>query len=318
METEKLYRNKDWLKDKYLEKQLSTYQIAKLCKCGHVVIGNWLRNHNIPIRFCKIRNHLSYKRKIGNDKYCNGDWLKEKYLKEKLSASQISKLCNVNHHTILHWLNEFNIPTRSFNDQCHFSRGNHCNLSNEAIEWINGELLGDGCLQHWKSYSAKISYGSKYKEYIDYVSDILLSFRIKQMGKIRKRYHEDMNCYTYNYQSCYYAELLPIYKQWYPEPERKKVIPRDLKLTPLVLRQEYIGDGCLSHPKKRKPCITLATCGFLVKDVKWLINQLNKLGFKATRRPANNIIAISSYSTRAFLDYIGKCPVKCYQYKFRY
>ena len=51
--------------------------------------------------------------------------------------------------------------------------------------------------------------------------------------------------------------------------------------------------------------------------MKWLTQQLNKLGFKTTIT-ADNRIRISAYSTKDFLNYIGKCPVKCYQYKFNY
>ena len=62
----------------------------------------------------------------------------------------------------------------------------------------------------------------------------------------------------------------------------------------------------------------LSTCGFSISDVEWLISQLNELGFKATRMSSNNVIHISTYSAKAFLNYIGKCPVKCYQYKWNY
>ena len=104
----------------------------------------------------------------------------------------------------------------------HIRKANHCNLSQEAIEWINGELLGDGCLFAESIYSARVCYTSKYEEYINYVSNILKSFGIEQSGERRKYHHtdRDMDCYYYNYQSRAYTELYPIYKQWYPE--RKK------------------------------------------------------------------------------------------------
>jgi len=80
-----------------------------------------------------------------------------------------------------------------------------------------------------------------------------------------------------------------------------------------------IGDGCLKHPKNGKPYIVLATCGFPIEDVKWLVKELDKLGFKSTRWPSDNTIYISTYSTKDFLKYIGnKSPTKCYDYKFNY
>jgi len=248
--------------------------------------------------------------------YQNKDWLYNIYTIKNLSTVQVSILLKVNDETIRRWLHKFNIPVRSYGLAKHLKYGNHCQLSSEMIKWLNGELLGDGNLYSRSSYSANFRYGSKYFEYCQYVSDTLKCFGIEQSGKINKRYHKDRNCYSYFYQSRRYAELLPIRKQWYPEG--KKIIPKDLKLTPLTLRQHYIGDGSLVHPQKAKPYIVLSTCGFSISDVEWLISQLNELGFKATRMSSNNVIHISTYSAKAFLNYIGECLVECYQYKWNY
>lgn len=188
----------------------------------------------------------------------------------------------------------------------------------KAIEWINGELLGDGCLRSRHSCSACFSYASKYSEYIQYVSDKLESFGIERVGKIRKYYHKKYNCPNYCYCSRDYKKLISIFQQWYPEG--KKIVPKDIELTPLTCRQWYIGDGSLSKETRwyGRSAIKLATCGFSIPDVNWLIKKLNILGFKLKRQPFNNSIRISVHSTKDFLDYIGKCPVKCYQYKWAY
>ena len=249
-------------------------------------------------------------------KYKDKKWLKKQYSDKEQSTYKIAKLCDCRQTTIIRWLKRFNIPVRSRSESRHLAQANHCNLSNEERQWIDGELMGDGCLPSYSKYSAYFRYSSKYLEYIQYVSDTLNSFGIKQSGKICKRYYKEMDCYSYHYASLSYAELLPIRKRWYPEG--KKIIPKDLELTPLVLRQEMIGDGSLHHPKRQRPYITLHTEGFPVSDVEWLVNQLNSLDFKSTIQYANNIIGISTKSTKQFLDYIGNCPVNCYQYKFNY
>ena len=198
------------------------------------------------------------------------------------------------------------------------NKSNHCKLSNKAIEWINGELLGDGCLQSCSIYSARFQYGSKYLEYIEYIRDTLKSFGIKQSGKIRKTYIENYGAYIFSYSSLSYVELRPIRERWYPKG--KKIIPKDLELTPLTCRQWYIGDGSLKHRKiggQGRPRIVLATHCFVIPDVENLIGKLIYLGFKTTRWLSNEMY-ISTYSTKEFLNYIGKCPVKCYQYKFNY
>lgn len=254
--------------------------------------------------------------KVFNKKlYQNREWLYKKYWGEMLSTHQIAKLCGACSATIYKYLIDFNIPTRSKIEGMILAKSNHIKLSNEAIEWIEGELLGDGCIVSNSSFSARFVYSSKYKEYIKYVSNTLNFFGIKQTGKIIKRVHKKLGNVTYNYSSLNYRELLPIRRKWYPND--KKRIPKDLKLTSLVLRQHFIGDGSLEHRKRESPSIILNTMGFKISDVIYLVNSLIKVGIKATRRK-RNIIHISSYSTKAFLDYIGRCPVKCYQYKWAY
>lgn len=254
--------------------------------------------------------------KSKNAIYKNKEWLEDKHINEKLSTNKLAKKCQVVQNTIWCWLKKFDIPISSKSEGNHLRQANHCNLSQKAIEWINGELLGDGSLNCRSPYSARFVYSSKYFEYAQYVSKTLRSFGIEQSRKILKRNYKKTNCYTYQYRSLSYVELLPIYKYWYPNG--KKIIPRDIKLGSITLRQHYIGDGSLIHREGRKPYIVLATCGFMVPDVEWLVKQLIKIEFKATRQRANNIIYISAYSTKGFINYIGKCPVKCYQYKFEY
>ena len=197
----------------------------------------------------------------------------------------------------------------------HLAKANHCNLSQEAKEWINGELLGDGSIRSHNVWSAQFRYGSKYLEYCRYVKEILAFFEIAG-GNIYKQYHKIFNCYSYHYDSFCYVELLPIKKQWYPN--NKKIVPKDIELTPLTCRQWYIGDGMLAHFKKKRPCIILFTYAFSIDDIEWLVEELNKLGFKTVRQPSCNRIHISAYSTQNFLNYIGKCPVNCYKYKWDY
>lgn len=233
-----------------------------------------------------------------------------------MTINQIAKLSKVTYGTIYEFMEKYNISRRTKSEANHLIRGNHCNLSKKAIEWLNGELLGDGYLRSDTIYSARFVYTSKYIEYIQYVSNTLESFRIKQSGRIREEINKNQGNLSYKYNSIFYEELYPIYKQWYPNG--KKIIPRDIKLTPITLRQHYIGDGCLQHSKRIMKFIALHTNGFKPDDVEWFKNKLIKMGFKSTRRPSDNAIGISAYSTKDFLDYIGKCSVKCYEYKWNY
>jgi len=310
MKTEKIYRNKDWLEEKYLGKKLSTIQIGKFYNYNPETIRKWLKKHNIKIRSYSEANFFKSERK--HKDYLNKMWLENKYIKEKFSIRQIAKEINVSSSVVNRWLHKFNILVRFRSE----TQTNYCNLSQKAIEWINGEIMGDACLWSCNSRSARFLYSSKYLEYVQYISDTLKSFGIEQVGKIRRYHHKKRDYYTWHYISRSYVDLLAIRRQWYPNGE--KIIPKDLNLTPLTCRQWYIGDGSLNHSNSGKSRIILCTCGFPIKYVEWLVKQLIKLGFIATRQPSANVIAISTYSTKQFLDYIGKCPVQCYQYKWEY
>lgn len=247
--------------------------------------------------------------------YKNREWLYNQYWNNKLSPIKIGRLCG-SYMTIRRWLKKLDIPRRPCGECQHLGKTYHCDLFQEAIQWINGELLGDGHLYSKSVYSAGFSYTSKYLEYAQYVSDTLKLFGIEQIGNINKRINKKWNNHSYQYTSHSYPELLFLHRQWYPKG--KKVIPKNIRLTPITLRQHHIGDGMLRHQKYGKPHIILSTNGFDIDDVKWLIRKLIKIGFRATRQIHNNSIYISSYSTKDFLNYIGKCPVRCYQYKFEY
>lgn len=139
-------------------------------------------------------------------------------MKEKLNVEQINKECEIS--SVGYWLRKFNILQRSKSEICHISKANHCNLSKVAIEWISGELLGDGYLYSQSPQSANFLYGSKYLEYINYISNILKSFGVERVGKINKTIYRDLKCCVYRYASRQYEELLSVRKKWYPEGKK--------------------------------------------------------------------------------------------------
>lgn len=251
--------------------------------------------------------------------YQNKEWLNNKYWNEELSVNQIANICKISNEGLRKWMIRFDISRRCRSEATYLRSKNHCNLSQEAIEWINGELLGDGSLVSQSQYSARFVYGSKYLEYIKYIKDTLKSFGINITGKIYKKQDKKRGNISYSYTSRAYPELLYIHKKWYPKG--KKIVPKDIKLTPITLKQHYIGDGSLNKRKDKKhwkPYIVLSTNNFTILDVEWLVKYLIRLGFKTLRRPARNDISVSVHSTKDFLNYIGKCPVECYQYKWAY
>jgi hypothetical protein len=59
-------------------------------------------------------------------------------------------------------------------------------------------------------------------------------------------------------------------------------------------------------------------CNLSQEDIEGIRTELLNLGIKTTRqkRKNNDVIYILIQSIKDFLNYIGECPVRCYQYKF--
>ena len=117
---EHLYKNADWLQQRYQDEGLSMEQIAELAECCTVTILNWMRQYDIPRRSpAKI-----LKARWGQGDFddqrsqlCqDADWLQQKYYTEKLPLSSIAKLAECSVQTVLNWMQRHNIPRRSPSD----------------------------------------------------------------------------------------------------------------------------------------------------------------------------------------------------------
>lgn len=100
-------RNKKWLYQKYWGEKLSLTQIANLCRADSSIIHYWMKKHRIKART------LSEAQNIIDKPYNHRSWLRKKYCKDKLTASEIAKICAVKTFNIFHALKKYGIKTRS-------------------------------------------------------------------------------------------------------------------------------------------------------------------------------------------------------------
>jgi len=257
---------------------------------------------------------------IANDTYRNKGWLVNQYCRNNMSQEEMAKMCGVNRASILKWMRRHGVDARSVSDQS-LLRANSVLLCDENTDFIDGLLLGDGCLIRKSNISAKYSHADKHSAYIIWLLDKIESFGISQSGKIRMRETQAMGyrSVAYDFNTKSYIELLDIYKRWYIDG--KKRVPQDLCLSKTSCMNWYIGDGCLKISKQRsgRPSIVLYTNGFLKNDVLLLIEKLMEIGICAVRQPSRNTLRLNHENTLKFLDYIGPCPEPiwhCYGYKW--
>jgi len=144
--------------------------------------------------------------------------------------------------------------------------------------------------------------------------DTFKRYNIKAIGKpiyVQKT----GNATVYHFATRTYPELKEIYDLFYVN--KKKLVPKTLSLSPVLVRQWYLGDGSLNRRKDKKenPTITFATNSFTEGDVDFLVSKFISIGIKAKKYKGFTInIPYSSLST--FFEYIGKCPIEIYKYKW--
>ncbi len=251
----------------------------------------------------------------------NKEWLYNEYIILGKSPYIISKEQNVDRAAITYWLKKYQIPIRNSKEAMSlWSNRKPLSLTQDAKDFIDGELLGDMHVAYTSKYTARIGYTSKYKEYLIWLSKYLKQFGIEQSGKIRKTIQPIETSFggtIFSYISKSYDELLEFRNRWYIN--NKKIVPQEIELAPLVCRQWYIGDGNLLKNKKlivNGYSICLATCGFEEYEIFMLIRKLQELGIKASFIKTKRIY-ITTSSVLDFLNYIGPCPIDCYAYKWR-
>ena len=110
MERKKLYQDRDWLYQKYINEKLSMTQIASLYGIKHTTINHWMKRHRIKART------ISEAQNIKDKPYNHKSWLRQKYWEEKLSISEIGKICGVGSSNIFFALKRHGIKTRSISE----------------------------------------------------------------------------------------------------------------------------------------------------------------------------------------------------------
>ena len=181
---------------------------------------------------------------------------------------------------------------------------NHCSLNDKEIECLNGMLLADGHIEGSK-LSGRLTYGCKFKETLDDIQNNIknLTYSPLWQSKITLCWH---------LKSRYFKELKEIRNKWYPKS--KKIVPIDIKLTPICLYWWFIGDGYRCDYN-----IKFCTDAFSLEDKKLLVNKLHKIGFSTAKiEKSGRRILISGYDVSKFLNTIkNNVPVlKEYEYKF--
>ena len=242
--------------------------------------------------------------------------LKQTFDAPEMTVIKASKLFAVNEKTIRRWLKAYGLKTRPMSETASLRQSASSNISVRGEEILIGELLGDGSLSCRSPVSARYSHTSKHRKYLSWLKE--------KMSKEGIVFGQTSICtankdkYTgYALRSRSQIELKPFYDLFYPN--RKKIVPSSLRLTPRICLHWYLGDG---HKPKNRKHLLLFPLSFHISSVKSLADQLLEFNpvirkqYKAIGEDYGYAIALSL----SFIDYIGGCPEglsSIYGYKFK-
>ena len=185
-------------------------------------------------------------------------------------------------------------------------------------QFIDGLLLGDASIPKRKDGISprSLTQACKHKEYLEYIIERFLKAKVL-CSPILSRWINDERCKNKGYNQSFlqtrrYKTFELFRERFYPKG--KKIIPQGIVITKDLLLQLYLCDGNFYRH------ITLCLNAFEKKDILHLKKLIEKkLNIKPTLKKQKEqfMLVIKKSDTKKFLNYIGDCPIKCYQYKWK-
>lgn len=258
---------------------------------------------------------IIWKGKTIDSKYYQ--YILSEYINGK-SLFELSKELRYNISTIRSFIKNNGIEIRNVKQSvAKFQKQVTLNIDEFLEENLVGWILGDGGLRIPKfGINPKFHYTDKKKDHIDYICSILDKYNIHYNVSFSKT----NKCYYIN------SEARPEFHKYYnlfygyeglDEHGRKYKILPNVDLTPIKLRNWYIGDGSSSNQGKKGNHRGFIGCKF---ENPYITNQFRKLfgeDFKLYHLNNNTYqYYFTNNGLKKLLEYIGNCPVESYKYKW--
>lgn len=264
-------------------------------------------------------NSKSYKYPLLNDR----DWLYETYISKSLSTNAMRDIvgCKAS-NSVRQALIRNGIYVRTPSEG--LTIGNPPITIN--AEMIDGCLLGDAWLFKYNTQSnTSLPYFIKKNKYIDHIKYNAIQL-YPTIESIEQFISPDTSSgYEYHiFRTPVYKELMPFYNRWYSGGNRQP--PDDIIITPITLLNWFMDDGCSSYrrreSKTQQVTIALSCEGFMPDKIDMLsvkLREYTDLPFKMVRcnSGCGYRISLSQAYVPEFFAYIGDCPVKSFQYKWK-
>jgi len=273
------------------------------------------------------------KKYIGREKYkITREELTDLYLNKKWSSNRIAKHYGCSEWVIRDRFERYGIRFRKRAESIDLNPKNlkHIKINDYTQQIIDGVMLSDGHLtsrkDQKKTSSLIINQEMNCRQFLDSIKSVFEKNDIK----CSNIYNDNHTNYGKKFPSCRlatlsYAELKKERDRWYTK-NHKKIVPKDIKLTPLTIAYWYMGDGSLMYntPNKRKKkfyYIQLCTECFNKDDQDFLVGKLNKtLGLHFILQRFRNTYRIFNKKQNEVKDFLFKMypyMIDCFSYKWR-
>jgi len=183
--------------------------------------------------------------------------------------------------------------------------GNYPLINEKQKELLIASLLGDGGLEKGGRFKLGQTMIGDKKEYVDWLQKELSPYS-KEVYKCGP---------SFRFYTITHSVFKDLRQKWYPAG--KKIIPKDIVLSPQILAHWHVQDGTNNQAKKS---LILATDCFTKSDTKFLQSRiLVDLGLRTTLQMKHGIypkINIGAYEYQKAIDLISPyIDWRCFDYK---
>jgi hypothetical protein len=180
---------------------------------------------------------------------------------------------------------------------------NVSDFSDKEMEILDGIMLADGHIDQ-QMYGARLTYGCKFRETLFDIEKSLPSLKFSNHWQSKIT-----NCWHFKSRGNPY--LLREHSRWYPE--KKKIVPKDVRITPLSCYWWMIGDGYVKDYQ-----IHLCTDAFTRDDNEFLVQKMKEINFCKTYLNSKNRVIISGRDSKIFSDWIKESVNISSQYLYKW
>lgn len=105
------YRDEEWLREQYCDKERSATDIAEECGVSGSTIYWWMDAHEIDRR-TRLETNVQDTELSPDTSYRDREWLYDHYCEQEMTGYEIGELCGVSSATIYDWLERHDIDKR--------------------------------------------------------------------------------------------------------------------------------------------------------------------------------------------------------------